>query len=651
MSDDDPFVKKKRSNKATKRRKRPERLSFAQESDSDNEAPAQRNSHSLGRTTLGNSDGRTKRPLRTSFPRRNFGVPGNLDADNPQDEDARRDYSAQGLQRLREQTARAPANGRTTTEKPIAHPAFFIDRERADVQPLPQRVTADDIVNAMEIDTLSEPVPTPVTQAAPDEGFIALDRERTEAQLGAVYNMDELQNADPMLIDDAQSGADEWEKEQLRRAGLPIKPQDDLPNAMARSIIEEEDLNLGARGEVGLSVVDTCLEGVEEALRTTQSHIDQCESKLNAVRNSGCDAAFDAHDKAVEKADTREKFYTTLAQFATDVSDMLADRRARITARFDARKERLRGEADDVERELTTETDDFGRARDVATVLRKYYGDDAGDDEAPDDDGATEDEVFADVEREFRSIGRLSDVFRDWRSRFPDDYEQAFGDKSVGKICGAVAMCDGERLEWLCDVPTKARMFALEASRLCELVELRIKARWRPASRTSTREHYKIVREVAETKEGAEKAVERLFVAFLARFKSELQMLRAACADEQTGWEALLSAVRHATLFFSKCFAICEQSEGMERRFVEVVLGDGAGCVEKAAGRADGVRKVTMWSEFVDAVVRIESVHLKKECQAWDGVRSQVQAAVEVVEKDEITSDVRSCLERIGVGV
>jgi len=314
MSDsDDPFLRKKRTSKPAKRRRRPERRLFNDESDTDDDrvGPA-----------IGRRAGRPKavKPPKNTNHRVAFGVPKDLfkekqpsDGDGDDEDEPRPDYSAAGLQRLRDLTFKEPPSH--ITEPVVENPPPSPPTKAKPTVPLPV-ASAKEVIDVdyepMDISMSAPPPPRHPLQSNMNNssntkkqrdidngvGFLLLDRERTDEKLG-VLGGDDLDAMELDVTGNDGSGAEEWEREQLRRAGLDISGDNDLnlANHEARGIIEEEeeeDLGIpisisverGGGGEIGHTAVDTFLESIEEAIHATKYKMEQCGKKLEEVRKS-----------------------------------------------------------------------------------------------------------------------------------------------------------------------------------------------------------------------------------------------------------------------------------------------------------------------------------------------------------------------------
>ena len=486
-ADDDPFARKKRSNKTTKRRRRAERGDINADSDDGGEVMpvvVQKAKVKRGTRRSTSSKSRTK-PFAVPKDLYEEQKPSNLGKD---DDEGRPDYSEAGLRRLRQLTSSKPPDSvpmvidvdapNEKNEAQSKKSALEVTKLRRDVRrmSLERKTYKCEACGERfdENDTLQRHLTDAhINAPTPAIGFLQRDRERTEDKLGVLDDMEEF---DPQ---NCGSDAEEWEREQLRRVGLSVSKEPAVvADNLARAVIEEEDLNLldSLHGEVGQSTLDSFFAGVEEAVRAATHKKSECEVKLSSVRN----AILESERKravAVEtqkKTALRELFYGKLVRFARDVFDMLAEKQDSIENLHKQLVSKFEAEAEKSRNEVEGEKDEFGRTVDPVGILRRRMEEDKDDmnvDEVVD--------VFADVNKNYKSIPHVCDMFREWREQYPKDYEQAHGDKTVGKICGSIAMAYGEvDLDWIREVPKAARAMALQASRAVELFEVFLRARW-----------------------------------------------------------------------------------------------------------------------------------------------------------------------------
>ncbi len=268
--------------------------------------------------------------------------------------------------------------------------------------------------------------------------------------------------------------------------------------------------------------------------------------------------------------------------------------------------------------------------------------------------------VFMDVVEQFKSLKHIAGLFRDWRQQFPEDYKKAFGDMSIGKISGALAMgrprC--EQLEWVFALPKNSRPYAIEASHACELLNVWIIANWKPSSLQSTKNLYKIVRDVTENivlqgKESqfATTAVTQLFEAFMKRLGFESCFLKHACNDSSTSLKLLckgtVTVIANAVLMYSKCFESHEILELHGSRFLELLFNDLMQCVIQLSKRIEDIgERIELWSEVIEAFCLSKSRFIGVDIPQWENVRKEVRTLLELQPAEKLSSRARICLKK-----
>lgn len=654
MSDgEDPFAKRKRKNTSAKRKKRLEKLSFAEESESDgdNEPAFRRATPSFNRKV---SNVSKKEPMRKPF-----GVPlkhasvekEKMDVDS---DDERRDYSTKGLNLLREETATAPKESSVAEPENVLNETIDVPNAGAETGTTARDSAFAEIRNA---------------------DYISLEREATEKKLGDAFDMDAIAACDPMVIDGTagNSDEDEWEREQLKRVGIPLPSMSHGGSAETkkpREIIEEEDMSLGMRGEVGASAVDTCLECIADDVEQSGNHLSLLNSKAASIQASvgKSSSVLSNHDTSISKSKEREKFYQNLSQFAGDVTEMLAELQPKVSAFYTTRLEALEAAAGAVETPLTQTHDEFGRTLDISHVFRQQFGNGETDQsnhkmkdvEAND---VTE-SVFADVEEEFISIERISEKFRDWRRKYPADYKKAYGDMSIGKISGAIAMgmpqC--EEMEWLHALPRNSRPFAIEASHVCELVKYYVVADWKPSSLPSTKAMYKIVRDIVEnihvdgtSSKFASTAVSLLWNSFLKRLTCEAHFLRQVCPDSGTPVSELraicIAVISNSFLMYDKCFGgLPEGLKEREQNFFQLLFVELTQCTSLLSNRLEStVERVGLWTEVVSSFASTKSEVISADNPMLNPVRNAIRSILKLTSANEVPAHSQACFGKIGV--
>ncbi|CDF40226.1 unnamed protein product [Chondrus crispus] len=287
--------------------------------------------------------------------------------------------------------------------------------------------------------------------------------------------------------DAEEEGSDgEWELEQLRRAGHGVqRDADAIAQEKARQIVREADERRRRGG--GFSA---CLRAAREATLEWVARQELAEGKMRQMEQaerSGSAVAVEI-DGEIAGAKRRLAFYGALSAHVDDVVDMLKEKEADIVAARGRFLERLAVEAEAVKTCLHGGTDEFGRSRLPSLEVPEAEAEaEAGED------------VLEDVMSDVRSIESLIVWFRKWRTQYPKEYEDAFGDAGLGKLAGRIALAtQSEDLEWVKALRGMARAEALRASKAVETVAAGIRARWKPRDEESGRRYAGSGREVVE---------------------------------------------------------------------------------------------------------------------------------------------------------
>lgn len=346
-----------------------------------------------------------------------------------------------------------------------------------------------------------------------------------------------MRTADALEEEGEEGSGEEWELEQLRRAGHAVESDSEkMGNEIARRMVraaDEEGRRVGA--------VTGCLRAAREARGEWGARQELAEGQLRrllAAERGGETAAREV-ERDIEARKRRLAFYDTLSAHVDDVTDMLKEKRVEIMGARQAFLAELEAEADVARKTLTGGVDEFGRSRPASLQLPEAEAD-GGDD------------VFADVADDVRSIRTLVELFRRWRGEYGEEYATAFGDAGLGKLAGrlGLGLADAE-VSWRGVLEGVGRMEALRAGRAGETVAAGVRARWRPREEKSGEKWGRVGREVGEA--CGREVAEMLREVFCERGMVEME----GCVRVEDGGEA------------EKCL------KGMKR--VERRLGAGVG--------------------------------------------------------------------------
>jgi hypothetical protein len=314
--------------------------------------------------------------------------------------------------------------------------------------------------------------------------------------------------------DSDESGGLAWETELLRRAGHGTPSADasqEAQRARARTLLEEESRVMGGRGEIGLSVADTSVANVDARTAALAENLKKIQGQVEAVENAKKrgDVEMDAVANVDKEAVGRKDFYDNLVQFLEDVVDMLRSTASDSFAKLSLETEILHGLIE----ERLSDVDEFGRLRlvNVSTDSDGY--------ESPTLSGSGNERLrlvasaqgytvcavangdlpsavpgdikdpFHDVVDEFKSLSSISKRFMDWKARYELDYEAAFGDLSLAKIAGSVALVSRQcsDFSWTSILPDAVVGLALVRARVAARMAMEIGAFWDPQSHKLSR--------------------------------------------------------------------------------------------------------------------------------------------------------------------
>lgn len=276
------------------------------------------------------------------------------------------------------------------------------------------------------------------------------------------------------VMADDSDGSDEWEVEQLRRSGV----------SEVSAIANEKLSQLGRIIRAAEEKTDTsdgvgaCRAAMRAAKKECAARAKHATERLGRVdiAEVQCRKAARAAEGDIEVAKRRLIFYDGLTAHVEDVCDMLSEKHDVMLAFRDAVISNLCIEADAVAAHLGGGVDEFGRSRRPALDANMEVAEIA----APTD-------VLIDVDDNVRSIPVLIERFRAWKVAFPQDYEAAFGNASLGKLAGTLGLAEGNA-DWLRCVGRGCVPAACAAGRLDGLVAAYVRARWKPRSEDSCRE-------------------------------------------------------------------------------------------------------------------------------------------------------------------
>lgn len=317
------------------------------------------------------------------------------------------------------------------------------------------------------------------------------------------------------------SGGSEWERELLKRAGLGNDTGFDthMASSRARTVIEEEGGYRGSRGEVGTSVAETCYENVAARENAAKERVLRLQADLDAidVAESRGATEFSVVERDERLAKTRSVYYSDLLQYLRDIAEMLSESSEEAVQNLNTEMEDLRR----LSIERTSLLDEFGRAK-RSTLLLDGNGDEtlpnaarntsfrrrtseSGGMELSDLEASAPESLeveslgpLADVADQFKSIPCIVGRFTEWQTQFPLDYEAAYGDISLGKLCGAVALASGASADtaWLDLLPEGAVGPAIIKSRAAPWAALQVAGRWEPLCSSSSEYFAECIRNI-----------------------------------------------------------------------------------------------------------------------------------------------------------
>lgn len=534
-----------------------------------------------------------------------------------EDGEVPRDYSAAGLARLAAETLRGAPVAALQPQKSLDGDSrtMHADHGVTDVHPggiAGEKIPTQRVLSA-RASTQSKIVAPPAPNGTPASGgrsfsgagYIALSTDNDalmETLEGAtIVDSPGRNGLDATGVrlgigadDSDDSAGSAWEEEQLRRAGHgPTERRRAAAGAAsdrALAIVEEEGLLRGGRGEVGMSLTETCADNLTARVDASKERLSKLESELEAVTNAQRRGAteMEVAQKCARQALSRREYYRELSSYLTNLHEMLEETGGDTAKFVNVEVERLAALA----RVRTTAVDEFGRARRAAfdferdgyesppvetssELADKLSARETGNDGDGDVEMGNEavvgslrsyeqnDPLLA-VADEFKSIPALTARFIEWKAQYPADYDVAYGDLSLGKMSGALALATrlAGQTDWLDVLPTRAKAAAALKSRATTWVSLALAADWEPQSMASTAMH---ARSMSRLRSCLEDRPSELLIARVAFLRSALDVLRwkveslssaaASLVENERAWAAR-AAVKCARTTGTLAFAI-----------------------------------------------------------------------------------------------
>lgn len=282
-----------------------------------------------------------------------------------------------------------------------------------------------------------------------------------------------------------EEGSDgEWEVEQLRRAGHSVRQEaEEISQKRARQIVRAADEGIRRGG-----ALSSCLLIAREATMEFVAKEELAKGKLRqleeAERNGNATAV--EVDERITSEKKRLAFYDGMSAHVDDIVDMLKEKEEEIVAAREKFLAKLSAEAEQVKTCLLGGTDEFGRSR-LPSL------------EIPEAEPIVQDDVFDDVMDDVKSIECLAVWFRKWRTQYPKEYDEAFGDAGLGRLAGRMALAtQDEELGWLVPLQGVSRVEALRASKCSDMIAAGIRARWKPREGRSGEKFARVAREVVQ---------------------------------------------------------------------------------------------------------------------------------------------------------
>lgn len=362
-------------------------------------------------------------------------------------------------------------------------------------------------------------------KAGRNSSYAMEEAVRTERVLGTLDGVE-------LAGDAASSDCSDWELEQLRRAGIGSRTgfEGNAAASRVRTIVDEEAQSRGGRGEVGASVAETCFENVAARVGAVEERVSRLVADLEAVDEASKRGAreLSAVEKEERHAKARSDYYEGFFQYISDITEMLSETSDENVEMLNSQMENLRLLA----RNRTSLVDEFGRSKrsslqvegdgyetppsESRNVLQEpnepFNGDlemaNVGDRSNITGEpglrgagvhGAGVVNVLSDVTDEFKSIPSILARFTEWRTQFPSDYAEAFGDLSLGKLCGAVALASGVScsVDWMDSLPEEASGPAIIKSRAAQWAVLDLAGTWEPLSDSSSEHNSRRIRAIS----------------------------------------------------------------------------------------------------------------------------------------------------------
>eukprot|EP00172_Hildenbrandia_rubra_P004631 Plantae.Rhodophyta-Hildenbrandia_rubra.ctg9728.p1 GENE.Plantae.Rhodophyta-Hildenbrandia_rubra.ctg9728~~Plantae.Rhodophyta-Hildenbrandia_rubra.ctg9728.p1 ORF type:complete len:698 (+),score=150.09 Plantae.Rhodophyta-Hildenbrandia_rubra.ctg9728:1569-3662(+) len=379
------------------------------------------------------------------------------------------------------------------------------------------------------------------------DASIFLDRKTEEVPLE--YESKEV-DVEGEVVEEMDSEDDEWEIEQLKRAGILAGPQmrESIPNhdisgtlldslrlggdadnaapAKVRNQIFEH-MSQEAPGEDGEDGEQDPFK-LHDMMDCVSQSVSKCEVELSDLQRDAQDlqeeeerAVSAQKDRELRRADARAlvEFYLDFKSYIDDLSDMLNEKQAIVDQIREEKTERLKNLAET----RMSDEDAFGRQKRIEVRGDGYESDDSlsesGSDVVMDEDdecidGSAEKsapDIFEDVADEYLSAECILKRFLEWKKRYPKDYSSAHGDLSAGKLIGALNGLlfdtDDDRpskddFAFFAGLPEAARCPAFIASNSGKISALQLRANWTPASDKSTSKYLLLFHEMRSCFEG-----------------------------------------------------------------------------------------------------------------------------------------------------
>lgn len=320
----------------------------------------------------------------------------------------------------------------------------------------------------------------------------------------------DVENAEGEFVSDVGLGGsdeDEWEAELLRRVGRADLTGGDEMMKRARRIVREADEVPSGVTEVGRS-----LQKVREAREEWERRLKVGEEKLGTLvvtvdEGAGMQREMEGEVRRLEE---RIAFYEKLKEFADNVMDMFREKKEQILVSRGELLARLAEEAEEVKNMLEGGVDEFGRRRLVTLggALPKVVENKV--------------DVLADVEDDVKCVEKVVKMFREWKTRYGDDYNRAFGDAGLGKIVGKLVLANGgtgfDDVRSMLDETQKKEMW--KAADGGSIVPVLVRARWCSWDLERCAEYGVLGREVIEADAGS---MDKIVEAFRERGRWEME--------------------------------------------------------------------------------------------------------------------------------